>query len=62
MPKASYWPIFVALGLAFAAAGVIYSYPMSAVGVVMIFYGTFAWTQESTVGPPARPSGSGAGH
>jgi cytochrome c oxidase subunit 1 len=62
MPAPSYWPIFVALGLAFAAAGVIYSYPMSAVGVVMIFYGTFAWTQESTVGPPARPSGSGAGH
>ncbi len=62
MPAPSYWPIIVALGLALGAAGVIYSYPMSAVGFVMVFYGVFAWTQESTVGPPARPSGSGVGH
>ena len=53
MPPPSYWPIVLALGLALAAVGVIYFYPLSAVGLVIAFYAIFAWTQESTDGPPA---------
>lgn len=62
MPAPSYWPIVLALGLALGAAGIIYSYPMSVIGVIMTFIAIVAWNRESTDGPPAIPAQNKAGY
>jgi cytochrome c oxidase subunit 1 len=46
MPNPSYWPMVIAFGLFFLAAGLIYGLPISFVGLAVIFIGVNGWAFE----------------
>ncbi len=50
MPGLSYFPIIVALGLAMAAAGIMIHLAVTALGVLVTFFGIYGWAFE-----PADP-------
>ena len=51
MPSPSYLPLVVALGLAVAAYGLIYSFPASVVGVGITLVGVYGWALEPATAP-----------
>ena len=52
MPSPSYWPIFIAAGVALIRGGLLSHYALSFVGGIIAFIGTIGWGNE----PPAAPS------
>ena len=52
MPSPSYLPLVVAVGLTVAAYGLIYSFPVSVVGVGITLVGIYGWAME----PAAEPT------
>ena len=52
MPSPSYWPIFIAAGVALIGGGLLSHYALSFVGGIIAFIGTIGWGNE----PPAAPS------
>jgi cytochrome c oxidase subunit I len=62
MPSPSYWPIIVSFGLPVIGIGVIYSHWISIIGLIIVLFGVYGWSQEPSVAegedfdPPA-PSG-----
>ncbi len=54
IPDPSYFPIFVALGLALAALGIAFHLAISAVGVALFLIAIYGWAFEPTVEPRAH--------
>jgi cytochrome c oxidase subunit 1 len=52
MPSPSYWPIFIAAGVALIGGGLLSHYALSFVGGAIAMMGTVGWSNE----PPAAPS------
>ena len=46
MPSPSYWPLVMAIGLTAAAYGMLYSYPLAALGAFVTMVGIYAWSME----------------
>jgi len=51
MPSPSYLPLVVAVGLTVAAYGLIYSFPVSVVGVGITLVGIYGWALEPATEP-----------
>jgi cytochrome c oxidase subunit 1 len=51
LPSPSYWPVVVALSLPVIAFGVIYSYWLAGVGVLILLGGIYGWGLEPSVDP-----------
>jgi cytochrome c oxidase subunit 1 len=49
MPSPSYWPIIVSAGLPVVGIGLIYSHWISLVGLIMVLFGVYGWSQEPSV-------------
>ena len=47
LPAPSFWPIVLALGVALIAIGIIYTYMISAVGVLIMLSAIVGWTLEN---------------
>jgi cytochrome c oxidase subunit 1 len=54
IPDPSYFPIFVALGLALAALGIAFHPAISLVGVALFLISIYGWAFEPTVEPRAQ--------
>ncbi|MSQ40545.1 MAG: cytochrome c oxidase subunit I [Dehalococcoidia bacterium] len=54
IPDPSYFPIFVALGLALAALGIAFHLAISVVGVAIFLIAIYGWAFEPTVEPRAH--------
>ncbi len=50
MPAPSYWPLIAALGLPLMALGLLYSYPVIAVGAAVLLVGLYGWVLEPADG------------
>lgn len=50
MPAPSFFPLIAALGLPFIAAGMIYTWPLIAIGAVLLLVGVFGWVYEPAEG------------
>lgn len=46
LPDLSYYPLFVGIGLSIAALGVIYSYALVTIGLILVFWGCIGWSTE----------------
>ena len=46
LPDLSYYPLFVGIGLSVAALGVIYSYALVTIGLILVFWGCIGWSTE----------------
>jgi hypothetical protein len=46
LPPPSIWPVTTAGGVAIAGLGLVTSFTLSILGLVIMFYGVFAWVQE----------------
>jgi cytochrome c oxidase subunit 1 len=55
MPRPSYWPVVVALGVFMVLSGFIFSPIESAIGVVLLVAGVCGWAFEPASGEPAHP-------
>ncbi len=53
LPSPSYWPIFTAFALPLIAYGIIYSFWLSGVGVLVLLIGVYGWGLEPSVDPGA---------
>ncbi len=51
MPSPSYWPLVMAIGMTAAAYGMLYSYPLAAVGAFVTMVGIYAWSMEPATAP-----------
>jgi cytochrome c oxidase subunit 1 len=52
MPSPSYWPIVATFGPIFIAYGQVYRlWAISAIGVVILFFGLYAWSLEPSTAP-----------
>jgi cytochrome c oxidase subunit 1 len=47
LPKPSYWPIVLALSVLLIAAGVVFSWILSLVGVISLLAALVGWTLEN---------------
>ena len=54
MPSPSYWPIWIAAGVALIAGGILTHYALSFVGGVIVLLGVIGWANEPTVAPNAH--------
>ena len=58
MPSPSFWPLVVAIGLTIGGYGVIFSLPLGAVGLFILFAGVYGWALEPSTDedvPPGQP-------
>ena len=46
LPDLSYYPLLIGIGLTIAALGVMYTYALVAIGLVMVFWGSIGWSTE----------------
>ena len=46
LPDLSYYPLLIGIGLTIAAFGVMYTYALVAIGLVMVFWGSIGWSTE----------------
>ncbi len=53
MPSPSYWPLVLAIGLPLIGYGLMYSYWIVAVGVLVLFVGIYGFALEPSVDPDA---------
>jgi cytochrome c oxidase subunit 1 len=51
LPSPSYWPIIVAIALPLIAYGLIFTYWLSALGVILLLGGIYGWGLEPSVDP-----------
>jgi cytochrome c oxidase subunit 1 len=49
LPSPSYWPLVTALGMPVIAYGVLYSWWLVGLGVVVTLVGVFGWAMEPSV-------------
>ena len=57
VPARSYWPLLLAVGIAFIIIGILVSLILSAVGVVITLFALGGWTLENR--EQAHPLGAG---
>ena len=55
MPRPSWWPPIVALGLFMLLSGLIFTKVESAVGLILMFTGVAGWAMEPAGGDPSYP-------
>jgi cytochrome c oxidase subunit I len=53
MPRPSWFPLIVAVGILFLLIGVIYTFVLSGIGLLVMLYGVYSWVFEPPPGPPA---------
>jgi cytochrome c oxidase subunit 1 len=46
LPDLSYYPLIIGIGLTIAALGVMYTYALVAIGLIMVFWGSIGWSTE----------------
>ena len=46
LPDLSYYPLLIGVGLTIAALGVMYTYALVVIGLVMVFWGSIGWSTE----------------
>ncbi|MCH2673643.1 MAG: cytochrome c oxidase subunit I [Dehalococcoidia bacterium] len=46
LPDLSYYPFFIGVGLSIAALGVLYSYALVTIGLILVFWGSIGWSTE----------------
>ncbi len=46
MPDLSYYPLIIGVGLTIAALGVMYTYALVTIGLIMVFWGSIGWSTE----------------
>ncbi len=46
LPDLSYYPLFIGIGLSLAALGVMYTYALVAIGLILVFWGSIGWSTE----------------
>jgi hypothetical protein len=49
LPQLSVWPVVLALGVTLILAGVISSWIVSLVGVALLLFSIWSWTQENRI-------------
>jgi type IV secretory pathway TrbD component len=47
LPGPSYQPVVVAFGMTLAVVGVVISYPVCAIGLLIFFVATFLWIKDT---------------
>ena len=62
MPSPSYWPIWIAAGVALIGGGILSHFALSFVGGAITFLGIVGWANEPTVAPNAHDTASDAQH
>ena len=62
MPSPSYWPIWIAGGVAMMAGGILSHYAMSFIGGAIVVIGIIGWGNEPTAAPSARHGAAGTEH
>lgn len=62
MPSPSYWPIWIAAGVALMAGGIVSHYGLSFFGGVIVVLGIIGWSNEPTVAADAHHSAPGTEH
>jgi cytochrome c oxidase subunit 1 len=62
MPSPSYWPIWIASGVALMAGGILSHFALSFVGGVIVLLGVVGWANEPTVAPDAHDVAPGTQH
>jgi cytochrome c oxidase subunit 1 len=60
LPSPSYWPLLVAAGLPIIGIGLIFSYPVAAVGLVVALGGCYGWALEPSVAEDSPDDAPGA--
>jgi len=55
MPRPSWWPLIVAIGLFMLLSGLIFTRAESALGLLTMVMGIAGWAMEPAAGEPARP-------
>jgi cytochrome c oxidase subunit 1 len=58
LPSPSYWPIIVAISLPLIAYGVIFTYWITAVGLLLLLGGVYGWGLEPSVDPDSGGHGA----
>lgn len=46
MPDLSFYPLIIGIGLTIAALGVMYTYALVVIGLIMVFWGSIGWSTE----------------
>jgi cytochrome c oxidase subunit 1 len=46
MPDLSYYPLIIGVGLTIAALGVMYTFALVTIGLIMVFWGSIGWSTE----------------
>ena len=46
LPDLSYYPLLIGVGLTIAALGVMYTYALVVIGLIMVFWGSIGWSTE----------------
>tara|TARA_B100000959_G_C14985319_1_gene625318 strand:- start:1188 stop:3008 length:1821 start_codon:yes stop_codon:yes gene_type:complete len=46
LPDLSYYPLIIGIGLTIAGLGVMYTYALVAIGLIMVFWGSIGWSTE----------------
>ncbi len=62
LPSPSYWPLVLAVGLPFIAAGLIYHLAFAAIGAVLVGGAMYAWGIEPSTAPDDHHGDDGDGH
>ena len=62
MPSPSYWPIWIAAGVALMGGGILSHFALSFVGGVIVFLGVIGWANEPTVAPNAHDVATSTQH
>ena len=62
MPSPSYWPIWIAAGVALMAGGILTHYALSFVGGVIVVLGIIGWGNEPAAAPNALHADPSASH
>ena len=51
MPSPSYWPVFIAVGVALIAGGILSHFALSFIGGAIVFFGIIGWGNEPAAAP-----------
>jgi cytochrome c oxidase subunit 1 len=51
LPSPSYWPLVAALGMPLIGYGVLYTWWLVGLGVLMALFGFYGWAMEPSVAP-----------
>lgn len=62
MPSPSYWPIFIAAGVALIGGGILSHFALSFIGGFIVFAGVIGWSNEPTVAPEGDQIQTGTQH